>query len=132
MEDAKITKIKRAIKNNFDQSPGYYQSFEEKHGFFKKLSNALLSGMNIPPSSDILDVGCGTGASCLQILEALPQCRVWGLDNSGEMLEAARSSIGESERLTFVEGDAARIEEYFQIQFDAVIYSASIFLIPDY
>ena len=58
--------------------------------------------------------------------------RVWGLDNSPAMLQAARSSIGESERLTFVEGDAARLDDYFDFSFDAVVYSASVFLIPDY
>lgn len=132
MEDKKIAKVKTAIRNNFDQSPKVYLSFENKHGFFKSLSNALVSRMNLPSSAAILDVGCGTGASCVQILEALPHSRVWGLDNSSSMLESARSSIGESERLTFIEGDAARLEDYFKFQFDGIIYSASIFLIPDY
>ncbi len=132
MEDSKISRIKNAIKNNFDQSPAIYQSFEDRHGFFKDLSRALISHMNLTQSADILDVGCGTGASCVQILETVPLSRVWGLDNSPAMLQAARSSIEESERLAFVEGDAARLDDYFDFPFDAVVYSASVFLIPDY
>jgi ubiquinone/menaquinone biosynthesis C-methylase UbiE len=132
MQDAKVAKIKSAVRTNFDESPASYQSFEHKHGFFKALNNALLSRMNLPLAADILDVGCGTGASSRQILEALPHCRVWGLDNSSSMLEAARASTPQSDRLTFVEGEAGRLDEYFNFSFDAIIYSASVFLIPDY
>ena len=132
MDEGKITKIKKAVKGNFELSPAYYQSFEDRYGFFRSLNEALVSGMDLPADADILDVGCGTGASSLQLVEALPKCRVWGLDNSPAMLETARSRINESDRLSFVEGDAARLADYFSFQFDAVIYSASIFLIPDF
>ncbi|MBI4964371.1 MAG: methyltransferase domain-containing protein [Desulfomonile tiedjei] len=132
MDEDKVIRIKRAVRENFDRSPAIYHSFEERYGFFKNLNKALLSGMSLPRTADVLDVGCGTGASSIQILEALPHCRVWGLDNSPAMLETARSTIGVSDRLTFVEGDAATLSEYFSFPFDAIIYSASIFLIPDY
>jgi ubiquinone/menaquinone biosynthesis C-methylase UbiE len=132
MDEDKITKIKSAVRENFESSPALYHSFEERYGFFRSLNEALLSGMNLPESADILDVGCGTGASSVQILESLPRCRVWGLDNSPAMLETARSNIGESDRLTFVLGDAAKLPHYFSFQFDAILYGASIFLIPDY
>jgi ubiquinone/menaquinone biosynthesis C-methylase UbiE len=132
MDQGKITKIKAAVKGNFEVSPAAYQSFETRYGFFRRLNEALVSGMALSADADILDVGCGTGASSLQLVEALPKCRVWGLDNSPAMLEAARSTIGESDRLSFVEGDASRLADHFSFQFDAIIYSASIFLIPDF
>ena len=132
MDQGKIAKIKNAVSGNFEQSPMHYQSFEDRHGFFGRLNEALLTGMNLRTDADILDVGCGTGASCLQLLQAMPESRVWGLDLSPAMLSAARSRIGESERLNLVEGDAARLSDYFDRRFDAIIYSASIFLIPDF
>ena len=132
MDETKINKIKQATKRNFDASPVQYQSFEERHGFFRMLTEVLLSRMELPTSADILDIGCGTGASCAQILAAVPDSHVWGLDNSPAMLDAARSRVGESDRLVFVEGDAAHLTDYFDFKFDAIIYSASIFLIPDY
>jgi ubiquinone/menaquinone biosynthesis C-methylase UbiE len=132
MDQHKITKIKDAVRGNFDASSDRYLAFEEKRGFFRALNAALLSRMQLPEAADILDVGCGTGASSVQLLEAIPWSRVWGLDCSPGMLEAARSRVGESDRLAFVEGDAARLSEYFAFPFDAVIYSASVFLIPDY
>ncbi len=132
MDENKIEKIKRAIKGNFDASPAQYQVFEERHGFFRRLAETLLRRMELQANAQVLDIGCGTGASCLQILAAVPGSRVWGLDNSPAMLSAARSCVEESDRLTFIEGDAARLRDYFDFKFDAIIYSASIFLVPDY
>jgi len=132
MDEDKVIRIKQAVRTNFERSPSHYQSFEQRYGFFRRLSETLLASMRLLPDANILDVGCGTGASSIQILEALPKSRVWGIDISPAMLETARSTIGESERLTFVEGDAARLSDYFSFPFDAIVYSASIFLIPDY
>lgn len=132
MDPSKAVKIKEAIRNNFDSSPDPYQSFEDRHGFFRDLSAKLLSRMDLVNRPDILDVGCGSGASCAQILDAISDARVWGLDISPAMLEAARARYPESEKLHFIEGDAANLPAYFDFSFDAVLYSASIFLIPDY
>jgi ubiquinone/menaquinone biosynthesis C-methylase UbiE len=131
MDDKKIHKIKEAVKGNFETSPDIYQSFEDRSSFFRELNRVLLWGMKVPAAADILDVGCGTGASSRQLLEDIPQCRVWGLDNSPAMLRKAEV-FQQPGRLCFVEGDASRLSEYFDFRFDAIFYSASIFLIPDY
>ncbi|MFC1834134.1 class I SAM-dependent methyltransferase [Thermodesulfobacteriota bacterium] len=132
MEEKKIKSIKKVVKSVFEDSPEMYQSFEDRHGFFKRLTNTLLSKLDIPEGGSILDIGCGTGASSVAILGAVPESRVWGLDISPAMLETARSLAGESDRLCFVEGDAAHLSELFDKPFDAILYSASVFLIPDY
>ena len=88
--------------------------------------------MNVPEGARILDIGCGTGASSAQLLNAVPKCKVYGLDNSSAMLDTARARIGESDHLRFIHGDAAELTSSFDIKFHAIIYSASIFLIPDY
>jgi ubiquinone/menaquinone biosynthesis C-methylase UbiE len=132
MDRDKVSRIKEAVRTNFQNSPAPYESFEKRFGFFRRLNEVLLGGMSLPAHPGVLDVGCGTGASSRQILESHTGARVWGLDNSPAMLETARSLLGRFDRLTFVEGDAARLSEYFGTQFDAIVYSASIFLIPDY
>lgn len=132
MDERKAAKIKSAVRKHFEESPDRYDEFEGRYGFFKKLNGTLLGKMYLPDAPDILDVGCGTGVSSSQILEALPSSRVWGLDISPAMLEKARATIGESERLRFVEGDAARLSDFFDLRFDGIVYSASIFLVPDY
>ena len=132
MNQKKIGKIKQAVRANFEQSPEAYQSFEDEYAFFRELNGLLLSGMNIPSGTRVLDVGCGTGASSAQIMAAIPGCKVWGLDISPAMLDKARERVGDSDRMRFVEGDAGRLTDYFDHGFDAIVYSASIFLIPDY
>ncbi len=132
MDTEKISRIKAAVRSNFEDSPAIYQAFEEKHGFFRKLNEKLLTKMTVPPGALVLDVGCGTGVSSVQILEMIPGSTVWGLDTSSAMLETARSMAPESNRLHFVEGDAASLLSCFDFKFHAIIYSASIFLIPDY
>ncbi len=46
------------------------------------------------------------------------------------MLARAQSRFANQPHVTFVEGDASRLSDYFDFKFDAVIYSASIFLTP--
>jgi ubiquinone/menaquinone biosynthesis C-methylase UbiE len=131
-QQTKAAKVKEAVRNNFEQSPDYYQSFEDRFGFFADLNRRLTAGMSFGPEPLILDIGCGTGASCGQILESVPTARVWGLDISPAMLKIAEDRFSGCDRAQFVEGDAAALPKYFDFKFDAIIYSASIFLIPDY
>ncbi|MGB9617602.1 MAG: class I SAM-dependent methyltransferase [Desulfomonilaceae bacterium] len=132
MDENKLAKIKNAIKNHFEDSPEIYVAFEEKYGFFKELNARLATFIEVKPGSRILDIGCGAGASSKQMLDHIPDSCVVGLDNSPAMLRAARLRYGESTRLSFVEGDAASLANLVCGPFDAVVYSASIFLIPDY
>lgn len=132
MDEGTIRRIKQAVRGNFDDSPDSYAQLEERYGFFTKLNDILFSRITLPEGALVLDAGCGTGASSVRILRTIPGSQVWGLDNSAAMLEKARATLGESDRLRFVEGDAAKLDEYFDFPFDAVIYSASIFLVPDY
>lgn len=132
MDEKKILKIKDAVKRNFEQSPDKYSEFETKYCFFNSLNAVLLDRLKIDPNARILDIGCGTGASSRQILSAITGSKVWGLDNSPAMLEIARNTNPAPERLGFIEGDAGNLLGCVHESMDVVIYSASIFLIPDY
>ncbi|MBF0526108.1 MAG: methyltransferase domain-containing protein [Deltaproteobacteria bacterium] len=127
-----MAKIKQAVVNNFEQSPDIYQAFEEEFGFFNTLTTELIRPMSLPAQARVLDVGCGSGASIGPLLRALPDGRIWGLDISPAMLEKARDKYGDEERVKLILGDAAQLTRYVDPGFDAVLYTASIFLIPDY
>jgi ubiquinone/menaquinone biosynthesis C-methylase UbiE len=128
----KLEKVKAAVRDNFDASPEAYDAFEQNHGFFRLLTRTLLGKMTLPADARILDIGCGTGASTAEILELVPGGQAWGLDLSAGMLRSARQTYGDDPRMTFVEGDAARLTDCLTEEFDAILYSASLFLIPDY
>lgn len=131
-EDLK-QRIRKAVRSHFEDSPDPYDAFEERYGFFGDLTDALLERMRLAPGADVLDIGCGTGASCRRILERLPGSRVWGLDFSPAMLAKARTSVAAAPgRLHLVEGDAGSLPDTVRGPFDGIVYSASIFLVPDF
>lgn len=132
MDAEKIGKIRDAVRRNFEASPVQYDDFESRHGFFRNLNAILLETMDRENPRNILDVGCGTGASSIQLLQACPQARVCGLDNSPAMLEKARMKCCSNDRIDFIEGDASALGSCLRGRFDTIIYSASIFLIPDF
>lgn len=132
MDPEKVNKIKDAVRRNFDSSPVQYDEFEARYGFFKSLNATLLKSINSERAESILDIGCGTGASCLQLAQACPQAGIVGLDNSPAMLQKARDNCCTHDRILFVEGDASALTSCLDRDFDAIIYSASIFLIPDF
>jgi ubiquinone/menaquinone biosynthesis C-methylase UbiE len=132
MDDAKARRIKDAVKRNFDEGADLYDAFEARYGFFGALSEALVSKLGLADHARILDVGCGSGAATAAVARAAPLSRVWGIDISPEMIARAQANMGESDRITFVTGDASELTRHFDFLFDAVLYTASIFLIPDY
>lgn len=132
-KDPFIQRFKRAVEQNFDQSAGIYDAFEEKHRLFETLTRRLCE-LNAPFSPGrILDVGCGTGISTLAIRRSLPNPPViYALDISEPMLIKARERCKGLQGIYFIRGDAERLSEYFHEAFDAVFYTASIFLLPNF
>jgi cyclopropane-fatty-acyl-phospholipid synthase len=126
-------RFKLAVERNFDQSAAIYDVFEEKHRLFETLTRKLCE-LNEPFSPKrVLDVGCGTGISTLCILKSLRNsASVYAIDFSEPMLVRARERLKGVESVYIVRGDAEKLTQYFHETFDAVFYTASIFLLPGY
>lgn len=69
------------------------------------VARELIAWLALPAGSSWLDVGCGTGAVTLSILEGAAPAGVTGIDLSEAYLEYARSRI-QDERVRFKAGDA--------------------------
>ena len=76
----------------------------------------------------VLDVGCGTGALSEQLLAALPDCRLTGIDLSPAMVERARIRL--AARAEVIEGDAERLP-FHDESFDLVVCNDSFHHYPD-
>lgn len=126
-------RFKWAVEQNFNQSVAIYEKFEEKHHLFETLTEKLCE-LNAPfRPKRVLDVGCGTGISTLCILKSLKNNPVvYAIDISEAMLIQARERLKGREGVYFVRGDAERLSQYFNEAFDAVFYTASIFLLPNF
>lgn len=126
-------RFKKAVEQNFGQSAAIYDTFEAKHQLFESLTKKLCE-LNAPFSPcRVLDVGCGTGISTMSILNSLePPPVIYGIDISEPMLLKARERCKGQDKIYFVRGDAERLSEYFHEAFDAVFYTASIFLLPNF
>ncbi|HSB35010.1 MAG TPA: class I SAM-dependent methyltransferase [Nitrospirota bacterium] len=125
------SRFKKAIERNFDESAGIYDAFEEKHHLFGTLTNRLCELITPSEPERILDVGCGTGISTLSLYKTFAKSPIiYAIDLSEAMLVRARERCQGLPGIYFVRGDAEQLSSYFHEKFDAVFYTASIFLIP--
>lgn len=127
-------KVKQAIKKNFDVSPETYDGFEERYGLFTFLASKLAEYAGIREKMEVLDVGCGSGVSSKVLAEMVGKSgRVVGVDLSPNMLIQANKKILTFglNQLNFVCGDAETLRSLLSCRMDAVLFNASIFLMPN-
>ena len=124
--------IKNIIRSNFNESVSCYEKFEAKYGLFDFLTRQLAETCGVDNGKTILDIGCGTGTSSMILSEITGKDgRVIGVDLSLEMLNCARRMAGGMENIEFFLCDACSMDEAVEGKVDAVLYNASIFLIPE-
>ncbi len=106
--------------------PEQYERFRKERAqpFFDLLSR-------IPEASVrfAADLGCGTGELTRHLLAKWPQARIWGVDDSKEMLERARAGEPDA-RLTFLESDLRRWHRPEPL--DCIVSNAALHWVPDH
>jgi cyclopropane-fatty-acyl-phospholipid synthase len=116
--------LKDAIRRNFDLSVDAYEAYEDRTGRFRTLARLLWTELARVADSNparVLDAGAGSGASTRVLRERAPG--VVALDASREMLRGNDVSDrvqADFDHLPFADG-----------AFDAVAFTASLFLVPD-
>ena len=92
----------------------------------------LVSRVRAGPGDRVLDVATGTGAVAIQLARDL-RCEIVGLDQSAEMLAAARERVaraGLSDRIELVEGHADELP-FEDASFDALTFTYLLRYVPD-
>jgi cyclopropane-fatty-acyl-phospholipid synthase len=127
-------RFKAAVEKNFDLSAIAYDRFEERHHLFETLTRRQLELIEPSVPDRILDVGCGTGISTLALHQALAgrSPNIYAIDISERMLLRARDRCRTLPGVYFIRGDAENLSAYFKESFDAIFYTASIFLLPGF
>jgi tRNA (cmo5U34)-methyltransferase len=107
--------------NRFNKIAGIYDSLT-RVVFGKSLYNAQVFFLNtIPPNSNVLILGGGTGWLLEALLDINPSCRVWYVEASSSMISHAEKTIGkaQSNRVYFIHGTEADIPP--GMMYDAVV-----------
>ncbi len=98
----------------------------------------LIRGLNPPRESRILEIGCGTAWNLIRTARCYPDCRLYGIDISSEMLQTAGRAIdraGLRNRISLAVGDATDFdaERMFGVaRFDRIFVSYAVSMIPNW
>ncbi len=106
---------------------------ESFHPGGQQLTERLGLLLGLGPESQVLDVAAGRGTSAIFLARRFG-CRVMGVDYSARNVaraEAAVSGEGLSDRVTFLHGDAERLDLFTDGAFDAVICECALCTFPD-
>ena len=69
----------------------------------------VLVRMNLAPTDNVLDVGCGSGWLSRLLSEQVPEGRIVGMDVSDEMIRVSRRNSLHQDNILYVVGEAAEI-----------------------
>jgi S-adenosylmethionine-diacylgycerolhomoserine-N-methlytransferase len=100
--------------------------------------DTLIRELAVPPSGNVLEIGCGTARNLLRIARQYPTARCLGIDISSAMLQTARASIqreGADRSVQVALADATCFDPkpLFGVgQFDRVVISYALSMIPDW
>ena len=98
----------------------------------------LIAEMDVPDGGTVLEIGCGTGRNLAKLGRVWPECRLYGLDISAEMLKSAASTMAQAkmeQRTALARGDAANFDAdalFGRRKFDRIMFSYTLSMIPDW
>jgi ubiquinone/menaquinone biosynthesis C-methylase UbiE len=112
--DDPLQQVKAKAAATYDTAADHFD--DEPLGFWKRIGERTVDCLALPPGANVLDVGCGTGASALPAAQVVgPNGFVVGVDLSARLLDLARTKAA-MHRLRNVEfrlADMCRRECFF-------------------
>jgi len=110
--------------------------YDATRKFYLLGRDELISNLQPPPGSRVLEVACGTGRNLICAARRYPKAHFYGLDISEEMLETARGAVaraGLAKRVTLAHADATQFDAaalFGVAEFDRVFVSYAMSMIP--
>ncbi|MGK7940778.1 MAG: class I SAM-dependent methyltransferase [Crocosphaera sp.] len=120
----------------FDQKASFFDRWAPNYDlifttiFYQSLHKRLLSYVNLPNPSSVLDLGCGTGLLLNRLAQKFPDLQGTGVDLSPQMLKEARENNQYHPRLIYTQGNAECLP-FADNQFDAVFNTISFLHYPN-
>jgi tRNA (cmo5U34)-methyltransferase len=115
--------------NNFDSVAGFYDKLSTLV-FGKAMRRAQTAYLHdIPPGSNVLILGGGTGWLLSELSAVNPTCKVWYIDASSKMISLSKEHmLNSTHEIVFIHGTEESIP--VGIMFDAVITHFYLDLFP--
>jgi ubiquinone/menaquinone biosynthesis C-methylase UbiE len=129
--DDPLKQAKAKAAATYDAAADHFD--DEPLAFWNRIGRRTVERLALPPGANVLDVGCGTGASALPAAQVVgPNGSVIGVDLAARLLDLARDKA-EAFGLSNVEFRCADMTSlgYPDGRFDAVVSVFSIFFVPD-
>jgi demethylmenaquinone methyltransferase/2-methoxy-6-polyprenyl-1,4-benzoquinol methylase len=125
------TAVKREALELFRGLPRRYDLLSAALSFGQdpRWRRALVGALAPPPGACVLDVATGTGMVAAELL-ARVECTVVGLDQSAEMLSAARARFAGEPRVRLIEGEAEALP-FADASFDALTFTYLLRYVED-
>jgi demethylmenaquinone methyltransferase / 2-methoxy-6-polyprenyl-1,4-benzoquinol methylase len=125
------TAAKREAVELFRGLPRHYDALSSALSFGQdpRWRRALVAAVAPPPGARVLDVATGTGMVAAELL-ARCDCTVVGIDQSAEMLAAARARFAGDERVELIDGEAERLP-FADASFDALTFTYLLRYVED-
>jgi demethylmenaquinone methyltransferase/2-methoxy-6-polyprenyl-1,4-benzoquinol methylase len=125
------TAAKREALELFRGLPRRYDALSSALSFGQdpRWRRALVAAVAPPPGARVLDVATGTGMVAAELLRRC-DCTVVGIDQSAEMLAAARARFAGDGRVELIEGEAERLP-FADQGFDALTFTYLLRYVED-
>ena len=134
--------MQATAKNHADLMDNVYRGQRHIYDLTRKYyllgRDRLIREMNVPDGGTVLEIGCGTGRNLAMIGKAWPNCRLFGLDISDEMLKSAANNLARAQlgyRAILAKGDATDFDAmcmFGRTNFDRIVFSYTLSMIPDW
>jgi arsenite methyltransferase len=97
-----------ALRDEFNRwaEAGRGDGMEQDH---LPITLPVLEKMQLAPTDNVLDIGCGSGWLSRRIAKLVPKGRVVGMDISDEMIRIAQRNSADQHNVLFVTGEVSKI-----------------------
>ena len=122
-----MDRMYRYTRHVYDASRRYYLLGRDR----------LLHSMTLAPGDRVLEVGCGTARNLIRLHRIAPQCQLFGIDASQQMLQTAEKSVRRlnlDHTIRTRQGLAEQLDYRWAFNqrepFDVVFFSYSLSMMP--
>ncbi|WP_096436852.1 malonyl-ACP O-methyltransferase BioC [Alteribacter populi] len=112
---------KSQVLSQFNRS---VQSYDDHAIIQRKMAERLLRDLETDEPIRILEVGCGTGILTKILQDRFPKAAITAIDIAEQMVEASKARVNVSSQVTFLVGDAERIEWSTHEPYDLIVSNA--------